>query len=67
MNRPRDPDNTPLHFGKYRGKTPDEISEFDPEYIVWAYNNLEVGHSVITKGMYQYCKSAVREAFDDPE
>lgn len=30
-------DKTPLNFGKYRGLTPDEVSEVDPSYIVWMY------------------------------
>ena len=34
-------DKTPLTFGKHRGKTPDEISEIDPSYIVWLYNNIK--------------------------
>lgn len=32
-------DHTPLTKGKYKGKTPDEISEIDPSYVVWAYEN----------------------------
>ena len=35
-----DLDHTPLTFGKYKGQTPDEISEHDPSYIVWLYNNI---------------------------
>ena len=35
-----DLDYTPLTFGKYTGQTPDEISEHDPSYIVWLYNNI---------------------------
>ena len=35
-----DLDHTPLTFGKYKNQTPDEISEHDPSYIVWLYNNI---------------------------
>jgi hypothetical protein len=31
-------DHTPLKFGKHAGKTPDQISEIDPSYIVWMWN-----------------------------
>ncbi len=34
-------DKTPLTFGKYRGLSPDEISETDPGYIVWMYNTVK--------------------------
>lgn len=30
-------DHTPLAFGKYVGKTPDEISLQDASYILWLY------------------------------
>lgn len=32
-------DHTPLSGGKYKGLTPDQISEFDPDYIVWLYRH----------------------------
>lgn len=31
-------DETPLRVGKYKGNTPLEISDFDPAYLVWAYD-----------------------------
>ena len=34
-------DSRILRFGKYKGKTADEISEFDPQYLVWAYTNIK--------------------------
>lgn len=34
-------DKTPLRFGKYKGKTPDEVSEIDPGWIVWAHKNVK--------------------------
>ena len=29
-------DHTPIGFGKHKGKTPEEIAELDPEYLIWA-------------------------------
>lgn len=34
-------DATPLSFGKYRGRTPEWISEHDPQYLVWAYGTIK--------------------------
>lgn len=30
-------DHTPLRGGKHPGKTPSEIADIDPSYLVWAY------------------------------
>lgn len=34
-------DHTPLKFGKYRNKTPDEVSDLDPGYVVWMYDTID--------------------------
>ena len=34
-------DKTLLTFGKYRGMTPDEVSEHDPSYVVWMYETIK--------------------------
>ena len=34
-------DKTLLTFGKYRGMTPDEVSEYDPSYVVWMYETIK--------------------------
>jgi hypothetical protein len=35
-------DDTPLKFGKYRGtKTPRDLIDFDPQYLLWCDANLE--------------------------
>jgi hypothetical protein len=37
-------DHTPLTFGKYKGKTPDEVSQMGTSgenYIVWMYDNVD--------------------------
>lgn len=51
-----DKDNTPLTFGKYEGQTPDEISEKDPAYLVWAFETLK--HPPCSEAMYQFCKDS---------
>ncbi len=33
-------DKTPLRFGKYKGKTPIEVLEIEPSYLVWAYTTI---------------------------
>lgn len=33
-------DKEVLTFGKYKGKTPEEVARIDPEYLAWAYNNI---------------------------
>lgn len=33
-------DNTPLTFGKYYGQTPNDVAEFDKQYIVWMYGKV---------------------------
>lgn len=62
---PEDLDDTPLTFGKHQGKTPDEISEEDPSYIVWMWETVEVKHC--SRGMYNYCKAQAGDKFDDPD
>lgn len=32
-------DHTPIKQGKYKGQTPDQISDHDPSYVVWMYAN----------------------------
>ena len=34
-------DDTPLTFGKYKGKTPRQIAAEDPWYIVWLGGNVK--------------------------
>ncbi len=46
-------DDIPLSFGKYKGQTPDEISEFDPSYIVYIWDTLNI--KVSSKVLYNYC------------
>ena len=45
-------DDQPLPFGKYKGKTPNEVLEIDPQYLVWFYENVDGEY--ITKKTYKY-------------
>lgn len=36
----KEPDDTPLRFGKYKGQTPNQIAEHDPSYVVWMHANV---------------------------
>ena len=47
-------DKTPLTFGKYRGKTPDEISEIDPSYIVWMCKSIK-DRPTCSEFLYECC------------
>lgn len=33
--------NQTVSFGKYKGKTWDEISDIDPRYVLWASDNVK--------------------------
>ena len=47
-------DHTPLTFGKHAGKTPDQVSETDPGWLVWAYENVK-DKKVCSKALYRAC------------
>ncbi len=32
---------TKLHFGKYIGKSVQDVLNFDPKYVKWAYENID--------------------------
>lgn len=53
-------DHTPLTFGKYQGKTPNEISEMDSSYLVWAYENV-TNRPICSQLLYASCKEAKEE------
>lgn len=58
-------DETPLTFGKYKGKTPDEISDLDPSYIVWMYDTIKP--HLCSEAMYKYCKRELKEYEQEKE
>lgn len=52
-----DVDNTPLGFGKYRGKTPEEVSDINPNYILWMWDKFD--DPPCSEALYNFC---VRDA-----
>lgn len=53
--------NIVLTFGKYKGKTVEEIAEADPWYIVWLKDNVEVASPLISQELYNDCRMEVDE------
>lgn len=54
---PEDLDHSPLTFGKYRGKTPDEISELGKDgenYIRWMFETVE-NKPTCSRLLYEAC------------
>lgn len=49
-------DHTPLTFGKYRGRTPDEISKTKDgaQYILWMFENVE-NRDTCSRLLYEAC------------
>jgi hypothetical protein len=46
-------DDQKLTFGKHKFRTPHEIAEDDPSYIVWLYEN--INPKVVSKSLYIAC------------
>ena len=61
-------DKTPLTFGKYKGMTPDEVSEQDPSYVVWMYETIKP--KKCSSFLYESCmrdlKPDEEEEYDGP-
>jgi NADH:ubiquinone oxidoreductase subunit len=53
-------DHRPLRFGKYRGKTPAEISEIDPQYLVWMHENV-LTHWNMSDLLYRECVAEAKK------
>lgn len=51
--------NTVLNFGKYKGKTFEEVCKENPGYIIWANENkaIELGKQVGIEAMVRWLKS----------
>ncbi len=45
-------DDVPLAFGKYKGKTPNEIAEIDNSYIIWLHENVP---AAVSKDLAEAC------------
>lgn len=58
-----DLDTSPLTIGKYKGMTPEEISEVDPSYIVWLYENVEP--KKCSKDLYILCEDLIADLTGD--
>jgi hypothetical protein len=57
-------DQTRLGFGKHRGKTPREVAQVDPDYVVWMYH--EVRPTPCSRDLYLTCSEAPEYDPDDP-
>lgn len=60
---PKNIDERPLEFGKYKGLSPDEVAEFDGSYIVWMYEN--VRPTPCSKELYEGCRMDEDESMED--
>lgn len=56
-------DHSPIDFGKHNGKTPSEISEIDPGYVIWMYQNFN--NKPCSKALYEACVQDEAEDEDD--
>jgi len=54
-----DIDQAPLLFGKYKGQTPEQVSEHDPGYVVWMFHN--VNPSPCSRALSDSCEQEIRE------
>ena len=52
-------DRSPLVFGKYKGKTPNEVAEVDPSYVAWMYEN--VSPAPCSRSLYEDCRPELEE------
>jgi pyrrolidone-carboxylate peptidase len=53
-------DHTPLDFGKHAGKTPEQIAEIDPSYIVWLGETFD-GPQAVSAALVRACQQDLRE------
>ncbi len=58
-----DLDNTPLRFGKHKGLTPEQVSEIDPHWIVWAYDT--INPKICSKTLALECEDCERDNDDN--
>ncbi len=60
-------DDKQLGFGKYAFKTPNQIADSDPRYIVWLYEEHKEGKQLVSKSMYTACQMDIDEEGDHTE
>lgn len=46
-------DDTPLTFGKHKGRTPDELTSLAPDYIIWMWKKFE--DPPCSEALYNFC------------
>ena len=56
-------DDTPLNFGKHRGKTPRVVAKLDPSYIVWLKANV-LDKQVVSRELAQDCEDEIADQED---
>lgn len=54
-------DKEPLGFGKYTFNSPEDISDKDPQYIIWLYEKHTSGKDIVSRDLYNSCVMAVEE------
>lgn len=52
-------DTSPLVFGKYKGKTPEQVAEIDPSYVVWMYETVKP--APCSTALYDACRMDIDE------
>ena len=56
-------DEEELTFGKYKGRTPLQIADEDPQYIVWMYDNLD--NKYCTEALRDECEEVASLSYED--
>lgn len=64
-----DVDDTPFTFGKFKGKTPDEVSEIKPDYLTWMAKTWHKDGKTIpfSEGLHNYCLAEERKKGNNHE
>lgn len=65
LNKDIDIDKEPVRFGKHIGKTPTQIAEEDPSYLIWAYETFTT-QKPCSKDLYEACLLDEADASYDP-
>jgi len=47
-------DHIRLNFGRHNGKTPDQVSVIDPNYIIWMWDKFD--DPPCSEALYNFCK-----------
>lgn len=60
-------DDKQLGFSKYPFKTPNQIADEDPKYIIWLYKEHSSGKKLVSQSLYTACQMDVHEQEDHTE